>query len=123
MRWIKLYVVDLTGTVRVDEVRRNQIVAVHALSIGDSQRCILYRPPDGPPDVDHGKPPAQQIACLSAKKVTHPLWTGFHGVVIVDAGHRLTRNPGGSVGRARNAATNSVVEDNHAGRAGQFLEQ
>ena len=67
MRWIELHVVDLTGPVRIDEIGRDEIVTVNALSIGDSQWRILYRPADGPPDVDHGKARAQQSIRVLAK--------------------------------------------------------
>src|SRR5882672_12457492 len=67
MGWIELHIVDLTGTVGIDEIRRDEVVTLNALSIGDSQRCILNRPADRPPDVDHGKAPAQEIARFLAE--------------------------------------------------------
>ena len=67
MGWVELHVVDLSGTVGIDEIRGDEIVAVNALSIGDSQRRILNWPADGSPDIDHGKALAQQAARVPVK--------------------------------------------------------
>ncbi len=73
MRRVELHIVDLAGTIRIDEVGCDQILVIDAAGIADSQRGILNRAADRPPHIDHRKALLQQRISVAAEQVTHAL--------------------------------------------------
>ena len=60
------------------------------MGIAQCQRHRLDRTGDGAPDLDNGEAAFQQILGLFRRQeITHPLWAGFLGVVVVHEQYRF----------------------------------
>ena len=66
---------------------------------------------------------AKQLVGLAAHQVADPLRTGFHRVVVVNAGDRLARGSRRSIDATPDAAADRVVEYQHPIGAGHLRDE
>lgn len=112
--------IRLPPSVRINQLRDNEVRVRHGSGLGNGQRVPLNRP-DGPPHVDDLHAALEEGICLVREVVPYAREGRVVGLVDMDA---LDWTAGGAVFvLAGGMAANGVVEDEDFRRAGSSAMQ